>query len=261
MNSRSQCIEKLVILEQELFTGVVTIIGYDDRRWNIYIYQGMLLWVEGGFHVYRFWQRHLSQICPQNSSDLFEKERTAGNSTTDYYFINTLSKQKLASRKQINQLITQKLEETFFDIFQVENKHRLKITHQIQSAHSLLKKDFNLTLQTVSISELLLKVYAAWSTWAGKGLSSCSPNLAPLLKQDTKIDQQVSSLIFNNMQRMLNGQKTLRDLALQMNKSVFDVTCALVPYFFKGYIRLIEIPDLPGVNLSSDSLSSAKIYG
>jgi hypothetical protein len=51
------------------------------------------------------------------------------------------------------------------------------------------------------------------------------------------------------MQRMLDGKNTLRDLATQMDKDVFDVACALVPYFFKGYIRLVEIPDLPGIDL------------
>jgi hypothetical protein len=250
MKVQSKLIEKLVVFEQDLFTGVITIIiNPNHQQWKIYLYQGMLIWAEGGFHAYRFWQRHFNLICPHANIKLFEQEKITSNSTTDYYFINTLLKQKLVSREQVNYLIQQRSEEVLFDIFQTENKHNLDIYSQSQSAHSLLKNNFNLTLLPLVMYQLLSKVYAQWFVWEEKGLTSCSPNLAPMLKKDTKIDRQVSPIIFQNMKRMLNGKQTLRDLALQMDKDVFDVTCALVPYFFKGYIRLLEIPDLPGVNL------------
>jgi hypothetical protein len=250
MKAQSKLIEKLIIFEQDLFTGVITIIlNSNYQQWKIYLYQGMLLWAEGGFHVYRFWQRHLNLICPHANIKLFEQERITSNSITDYYFINTLLKQKLVSREQINDLIKQRVENILFDIFQAENKYYLEFSSQSKSAHSLLKNDFNFTLSPLIMYQLLSKVYAQWFIWEEKGLTSCSPNLAPILRKDTKIERQVSPIILKNMQRMLNGKQTLRDLALQMNKDVFDVTCALVPYFFKGYIRLLEIPDLPGVNL------------
>ena len=251
MNSHSKLIEELVVLEQELFTGVVTVSTPEIKQWKIYLYQGMLLWAEGGSHGYRFWQRYLNLLCPHANIRLFEQERIVSHSTTDYYFISTLLKQKLASRKKIKLLIQTRIENILFDIFQVENQKDITISSESKSAHSLLKKNFNLTLSNFRIYQLLSKAYDRWSTWAGKGLTSCSPNLAPVLKEGTKIDQQVSPIIFKNMKRMLNGKKTLRDLAIQMDKDVFEITCALVPYFFKGYIRLIEVPDLPGVDLSS----------
>lgn len=258
MNAHSHLIEKLVILEQDLFTGVITIVIPDHKEWKIYLYQGILIWAEGGCHVYRFWQRHLNVICPEVHINLFERERISSNSTTDYYFINALLKQKLATRENINSLVQQKIENILFDLFQLEPKFALLINSQNKSAHSLLKNNFNLTLSPLATYQILSQVYAQWSTWEAKGLSSCSPNLAPILKKDTNIDQQVPPIIFHNMKRMLNGKKTLRDLSLQMNKDVFEVTCALIPYFFKGYIRLLEIPDLPGVNLPF-SISNLKI--
>ena len=250
MNSHSKFIEKLIILEQELFTGVVIISTLENKQWKIYFYQGMLLWAEGGSHAYRFWQRYLNLLCPQADIKLFEQERIISNSSTDYYFISTLLNHKLASRQKVKLLIQTRIENILFDIFQVENKQSINIKSEAKSAYSLLKKNFNLTLSNFTVYQLLSKTYEKWSTWAGKGLTSCSPNLAPVLKKDTKIDQQVSPVIFKNMQRMLNGKKTLRDLAIQMDKDVFEITCALVPYFFKGYIKLVEVPDFPGVKLS-----------
>lgn len=249
MNSQSQFIEKLIVLEQELFTGLVTVITPDDLQWNIYLYRGMLLWGEGGSHVYRFWQRHLNLLCPQGNIELFEQERIRSNSNTDYYLVTTLLKQKLATREQITSLIETKFNKIFFDIFQIEHKQTLSITSKPLSAHSLLKNNFNFTLSLLAVHLLLSKAYDKWSIWKGKGLAACSPNLAPLLKKDSNIDRQVSPIILQNMQRMLNGKNTLRDLAVQMDKDVFELTCALVPYFFKGYIKLVEIPDLPGIDL------------
>ncbi|VEP18735.1 conserved hypothetical protein [Hyella patelloides LEGE 07179] len=249
MNAHSKLIEKLVILELKLFTGTTTIITPDNKQWIIYLYQGMLLWAEGGSHVYRFWQRHLNYICPQANITLFEKERIKTNSSTDYYFINTLLKEKLASRKETKYLIEQRLENVLFDIFQAEHRQKLKINSQPKSAYSLLKKNLNLTLTPIATYQLSSKAYDKWSIWAGKGLTSCSPNLAPLLKKENQISQQISPIMLQNMKRMLNGKNTIRDLALQMDKDFFDVTCALVPYFFKGYVKFLEIPDLPAVNL------------
>ena len=249
MNSQSQLIEKLIVLEEELFTGLITVITPDDKQWNIYLYRGMLLWAEGGSHVYRFWQRHLNIICPQGNIALFDRERVRSNSNTDYYLITTLLKQKLATREQIASLIETRLTNIFFDIFQSEHEQTLLIISQSKSAHSLLKNNFNLTLSLLTVHLQLSKAYGKWSIWKEKGLASCSPNLAPLLKKDSNLNRQVSPLIYQNMQRMLDGKNTLRDLAMQMDKDVFDVACALVPYFFKGYIRLVEIPDLPGIDL------------
>ena len=249
MNSQSQLIEKLIVLEQELFTGRVTILTPEDKQWYIYLYQGMLLWGEGGSHVYRFWQRHLNRLCPQGNIKLFEQARIKSNSNSDYYLINTLIEHKLATREQVSSLIETRFKVIFFDLLQTEHQQPLSITNKSQSAHSLLKKNFKLNLSLLAVHLILSQAYDKWSIWKEKGLASCSPNLAPLLKKNSNLNRQVSPIIFQNMQRMLDGKNTLRDLANKMDREVFDITCALVPYFFKGYIRLVEIPDFPGITL------------
>lgn len=250
MNACSKLIEELINLEQKLFSGVATIIASDRKQWKIYFYRGMLIWAEGGSHVYRFWQRYLYRICPQADVELFDREKIYSNSITDYYFINTLIKNKLATRKQIYHLIEQKIVNIFFDIFQVENKQTIKIEVKDKSAHNLLKENFNLTLPPLEIYQLLSKAYRQWIVWQSKGLASCSPNLAPVLKKEIT-NSQIPPIIWTNMKRTLDGQRTLRDLALQTNKDVFQLTRSLIPYFLKGYIRLVEIPDLTEINLRS----------
>ncbi|MEL6502611.1 MAG: response regulator, partial [Cyanobacteria bacterium J06623_1] len=65
-----------------------------------------------------------------------------------------------------------------------------------------------------------------------------------LLNRYQDLQTQLPDIIYANMSRLLNGKRTLRDLAVRMDKNVLDVTCGIVPYFFKGYLRLLEIADL-----------------
>ena len=248
----SQLIKNLASFKEEKFTGVVTITSLRDRQWKVYFYLGMLLWTEGGSHTFRFWQRHFKLLCPQATMKYFDHNNIYSQYSCDYYLIDLLLKKKLANRELIIPLIKQRIREVFFDILQEEhlqqeNQKQLTISSHSTSAHNLLKSGFNLSLSPLDTLVLLSKAQEDWETWVGKGLASCSPNRAPILKVDEELRMQVPTIIFQNMVRLLDGENTLRDLAIKMNKNVFEVTCGLVPYFFKGYIKLVEIPDLPGI--------------
>ena len=247
----SQLIKNLASFKEEKFTGVVTITSLRNRKWQVYFYLGMLLWAEGGSHTFRFWKRQIKTLCPQAKVKYFDKNNIDSQYSCDYYLIDILLKKKLTNRELIINLIEQKIRENFFDILQEEHsqKQQLKISSNSISAHNLLKSGFNLSLSPLNTSIVLADAQKDWELWLGKGLASCSPNRAPILKDYEELEAQVPPIIFQNMVRLLNGKNSLRDLAIKMNKSVFEVTCGLIPYFFKGYIKLIEIPDLPGISI------------
>ncbi len=248
----SQLIKNLASFKEEKFTGVVTITSLRERQWKIYFYLGMLLWTEGGSHTFRFWQRAFKRLCPEAKTEYFDQNNIHSQYSCDYYLINILLTKKLADRESILNLIEQRIRDVFFDILQEEHlqqqkQQQLTISNNSLSAHNLLKSGFNLSLSPLDTLVLLSNSQQEWENWLGKGLASCSPNRAPILKEHEELRSQVPAIIFQNMVRLLDGKHTLRDLAIQMNKNVFEVTCGLVPYFFKGYIKLVEIPDLPGL--------------
>jgi len=250
----SQLIKNLASFKREKFTGVVTITSLRDRQWEVYFYLGMLLWTEGGSHTFRFWQRQFQLLCPQANMKYFDQNNIYSQYSSDYHLIDILLKKKLTDRESIINLIEQKSKEVFFDLLQEEHLQRvhqkqLKISDRSISAHNLLKSGFNLSLSPLNTVVVLSEVKEDWDIWLGKGLASCSPNRAPILKDYEELKNQVPKIIFQNMVRLLDGEHTLRDLAVSMNKSVFEVTCGLIPYFFKGYIKLVEVPDLPGLSI------------
>jgi chemotaxis family two-component system response regulator PixG len=75
-------------------------------------------------------------------------------------------------------------------------------------------------------------------------MTDCYPNRAPVINQPEQLQQQVSPTVYQNLTKLLDGQRTLRDLALAMNRGVKEVTYSLLPYIQAGLVELIEIPDL-----------------
>ncbi len=243
MNLNSPLISKLASLHDTQFTGIITVTTKNTESWNIYLYLGKLLWTESTIHRNRFWQRNLSKLCPQLASKKYQFKTINTSCISDYYLINVLLGDKLVTREKILELIDCCIKDNFFEILQYEFKHSINFAVQCHSPLFLLKSGFNLSLQPLKTLDLVAKAEQNWLNWLNKGLGSCSPNLAPLIKNNQDLEKQLSPIIFKNMTRLLNGKNTLRDLAVKMDKHVLEVTLGLIPYFFKGYLRLLEIPD------------------
>lgn len=243
-------IEKLIVFEIDQFTGLVTIMSSRVQQWNLYFYKGILLWAEGGTHGYRFWQRHLFTLRSPATARLIDRERRIQNNNSDYYFIRALSKHDLITRTEIRSLIKLRIKNILFDIFQLSESEELEVSSKLQSSYQALKNNFNLALNDWKFRDLIVEAYKHWFNWQKEGLSLYSPNLAPVLCLNTNLSRQVSPLSFRNMQIMFNGTNTLRDVSVQMDRDVVSVIQALVPFLKRGYVQLLEVPDLSITNLA-----------
>jgi hypothetical protein len=258
----SPLIEKLYALQQEneKLTGILRIKSSDQKNWQLYFCLGKLIWADGGFHIYRSWRRYLKQFCPQiNINQITLRDKTEPQHP-HYHLLTILLMRKLIKTEQIKALISQKSQEIIFDILQVENKQILEYTYEPKSSHLLLKEGFSLSLALDDFEAIVMRTQLAWFKWLGKGLAACSPNLAPSPKNTERLCQETPQIIYQNMIRLLDGKQTLRDLALRMNIDVFELTCALMPYFFKGYVRLAEIQDISPMVIHCGSSSSSLVF-
>lgn len=246
----NKLVERLIVFEINQFTGVVTIASSGAQKWDMYFYKGMLVWAEGGTHGYRFWQRHLSSISSQTNIRLIERERRIQTNSSDYYFIRALSKHKLLPRKELRSLIKLRIKDVLFDIFQSSEQKDLLVNSKAQSSYQALKSNFNLALNDWKFRDLLGDTYQNWLNWQKYGLSLYSPNLAPVLRLNPNLSRQVSPLSLRNMQIMFNGNNTLRDVAVQMDRDVLDLAQALIPFLKRDYVQLLEVPDLTVTKLS-----------
>jgi chemotaxis family two-component system response regulator PixG len=93
-------------------------------------------------------------------------------------------------------------------------------------------------LSAKEIQAVLTNTTQMQQKWQAAGLAHLSPTLAPTLRQGA------SSQALPVSDNYLNGEFTLWDIALQLEKSVTEVTRSLFPLVEKGILQFQEIPDL-----------------
>lgn len=102
--------------------------------------------------------------------------------------------------------------------------------------------DAPISLTSIDLS--LTTTEESWHSWSQTGLARFSPNLAPILRQPKQLQKIVSPAAYENFVKLINGKRTLRDLALKMKQDVLSLSHYLLRYVLVGIIELIEIPDL-----------------
>jgi chemotaxis family two-component system response regulator PixG len=85
-----------------------------------------------------------------------------------------------------------------------------------------------------------------WQDWQESGLTAYSPNHAPVLRQPDILKQQISSKAFATLSKVVNGQRTLRDVAVLMRQDILRLGRSLLPLIEQQLVQLIEVGDREG---------------
>ena len=209
------------------------ILHNDTVVWNLHLVQGKLLYALDKLHPVRRWDRALKQHCPNWRWNIEYSQL----SDTQYWECQLLTQgfnQKRLSPLQAKLAIRTVLQECLFEV----------------SSYTDLNSDWKPSQRTISIfyqlAALSAKEIQAVLTnatqmqhkWQAAGLAHLSPTLAPILQQGA------NSQALPVSDNYLNGEFTLWDIALQLEKSVTEVTRSLFPLVEKGILQFQEIPDL-----------------
>lgn len=234
-HSTNTLADKFGSLKSAQFTGKFLIKAASDQEWIFYLHQGRIVYATGGSNSVRRWQRHLARFCPQIQlnqqnlpAEIFARE------AWDYLVFGLWLKQQQMSREQAAQIVQESVTEVLFDILQAG-----QINYQTQPENPI---PFQLLL--IEFEQALSQAQKLWQAWQAANLTNFLPNRTPIIKQRETL-QQKTSPAYQQLTTLLNGQRTLRDLALQMKRQAADVTLSLLPYIQAGMVELVDIPDLP----------------
>ena len=210
------------------------ILHNDTVVWNLHLVRGKLLYATDKIHPVRRWNRALKQQCPNwnwsvDSSELLDNESWQGQLLTQGF------NQKQLSLIQAKLVIRNVVQECLFELSNCTD---------LNSDWKPSQKTTSVFYQTVALSSkeiqtLLNNTVQMEQKWQAAGLDHLSPTLAPTLRQGA--DPQLLPVAGS----YLNGQFTLWDIALQLHKSVAEVTRSLIPSVEKGILQFQEISDLP----------------
>ncbi|HEY9596957.1 MAG TPA: response regulator [Cyanophyceae cyanobacterium] len=238
----SKQIRFLESLKKLRFSGELGLTSPQGERWNFYLYLGSIIYATGGIHPMRRWQRNLATYCPQLSTNSLagQKNLTQINSTScsicwEYQLLYLWVEQQKISLEQVTKLIQAAILEVLFDVAQ-----GMRATYQIKQDKSLSKP-----LVLIDVEQAIARAQNLWQAWQQENLINYSPNSAPVIKQPAHLKNRTSPQAYQTLTHLLNGKRTLRDVALLMKRDVLQVTRSLLAFLQSGLIELVTIPDLP----------------
>lgn len=236
-------ISKFTALKQERFSGQLVLKSLREQSWAFYLFLGRILYATGGSHPVRRWRRNLIAHCPKIAFEQLKLENNISSERTtefniswEYQLLYSGVEQQLFTRETAAKMIGNIVAEVLFDVTQAR-----QVTYQAEPENSSYPQ-----LVLLDPVQVITEVQLLWQTWERAKIANWSPNLAPAIKQPEQLQQQVSASVYQNLTKLLDGQRTLRDLAVVMKRDVVEVTCSLLPYIQSGLVELIDIPDLPG---------------
>lgn len=225
------------------FSGqLVWIAPNKEEKWKFYFWLGRIMYATGGTHPVRRWTRNLAAYCPQIRVDITEVQDAlcklnpdAFTTSWEYELLNLWVEQQKITQSKVEKVIQSILEEVLFDLSQDK-----ALTYQIKEEHSISKP-----LALIDEKQGIAEVQQLWQTLWNAKLTGYSLEKAPIIKQPKQLQERTPVKVYQALSQLLDGEHTLRDLAVKMKRDVVQVTRLLLPYISSGLVELISIPDLP----------------
>ncbi|MCL1468635.1 response regulator [Argonema galeatum] len=241
MSTFSKLAQNIALLSQKRATGE-WLLHSSDTLWKLYFYQGGLLYATGGFHRCRRWQRALKQHCP----DFVPEGASLDDEPWESQRLNLGVTQKQLSITQAKAVIRTTGQEVLFFLA----CHPVTSSRWSPSKQSHSEIFLSLPLSSADIEQILKKVEQLWQQWQNAGLANIFPEQAPVWKQPPQEKNW-------SLEKLLNGDNTLWDIAYQLKRPVTTVTLSLLPLIRRDAVELKEVPDL-SLPLSKKSAATSK---
>ncbi|MDB9313737.1 response regulator [Spirulina sp. CS-785/01] len=253
--------EQLLSYSHNKFTGKLSLQLVTGEQWELYFSLGRLVWATGGFHPVRRWLRQLWRCCPDISPSQLNLRRSDRWECWDYQVLAVLIQRQLSPTKAVVAAMLGMITEVLFDISQtweltsrkkkLQRNPKSRHTHKplyrltpypgVRPSHSSILPQSS----TWSLEAAFLQIELVWEQWSQATLYKYSPNFAPVITDPSQLQEYAPEATYQNLRKLLNGQRTLRDVAILCEQDLLTVSCSLLPYIHRHLIQLTRIPDLP----------------
>ncbi len=266
--TRNKLFEQIRLSRQARFTGKLDIVAHQGLKWSLYFNLGSLIWVSGGTHSNRRWHRIISHNFSQISFEEFRWRPTDSFECWDYHVVAVLVKRHIIEWECMIKVLEEITQEILFDIFQylevysiyqlASHKHKQEgELPQLSFMQGFTEKIHIVYWPSVRPSEdailpparvlpldsIILRVEDLWQAWLKAGLKFFSPNLVPVVQDSSSLRKQTSASTYKKLLKLVNGKRTLREIAWIIKKDILQLTSWLLPFVQKKSMKLILIKD------------------
>ena len=229
-------------LQEAQISGQLTFTDpIQGNEWHLYLYLGSLVYATGGIHPIRRWQRNLIANLPQIpfqlsnlQEELTEREADLNNNIWEYEQLSHWVEQQIITPQQGKNAVLFVLGETFFDLTQAKQVICRLNQNTILSPQ----------IEPIEPQEIINSIQQIWQTWEETKVADRKPDFAPVILQPKELQEKTSISAYQSLCKLLNGNRTLRDLSVQLKTSPLQVVCSLLPYIQSGIFGLVAVPDL-----------------
>ncbi len=248
-------VKTLTGLKQEQFSGNLLVKSPAsettlEQEWNFCLFLGRILYATGGNHPVRRWQRNLLVQCPQ--LDIGQLKQLLVNvshsaslsavTSWEYQLLHLGVERQQISREQAAKTIAGIVSEVLFDTSQAA-----QVSFQIKPEHISVP----VQLALLDPGLVLAEVQQQWQLWQKANVSDRSANLAPTIAHLDQLQKQVSAPVYQNLVKLLDGHRTLRELGVVMKRETAQVTSSLLPFLKSGIVELVDLADFPAPAIPS----------
>ncbi|NJL45930.1 MAG: hypothetical protein HC922_09925 [Leptolyngbyaceae cyanobacterium SM2_3_12] len=233
------------VLKRLNFSGQLTWTNPQGQQWILFFNLGQVIYGTGGVHPTRQWYRQVQAYLPDLDLSYEALQQSVASCPShgwpncwDYQLLHHWLTQGQLSPQVFHNISAKIMADILFDVVQADNI-KYQLIRQTPRNHSQVPIYLN-------EAELLPWVTELWEAWLEADLESYSPNLAPIVQHPEPIQAEVSPRVYQTLMQLLDGQRSLRDLAVKLGQDVLNLTQVLRPYLRAGWISLIELEDFPG---------------
>ncbi len=225
-----------------------------NNNWSFYFKKGSIVWASSNNHRFRRVYRLINKFCPELDCYKTRLREQEISELWEFLFINVLYKRKQIDKSQASEIIQAIIKEVLFDCYIVkEQKCQVKVIFEIkgnQMGAILNSSLFNNPITSLDYSKVSYRIESLVSNWENSKIADYSPNLAPVIQDIDKLKKAVDDFdLYQKIFLFIDGEKTIRDLALSSKQDLVTVANYLSPHIKSKAIALQEIPDRQLPNL------------
>lgn len=238
-------ITQLSQIEQQLFSGHVLLKSPQGLEWHLYLYLGRILYATGGTHPIRRWVRNstiaeVDSISAENLqtrirslTDISALTHAEMNSCWEYYLLINWAKQGRISRTALVKQIQSTIVEVLFDILQA-----VEVEWEVVN-----RTELNPQLTLINFDRALAGAKQQQQQWEKSQLIDILPDSAIEIFAIDQFRRLVSEAAYSSLKSILNGQFSIREIAVKTRKSPVAIGCSFLPHIQSGHLRLVRVPD------------------
>jgi two-component system, chemotaxis family, response regulator PixG len=242
-------------IKSQSFSGNLVVKVETNPSWIFSFRLGRLGWVNGGIEPISCWQRNLTLARLDLPPEKLANINNPNKALLDSHMLAELLVEELIDRQKCADLVASMTIENLFDIIQFSQHSGNRLSYQLTQTGAG-NSQLSLVLPLLEIEPILTRSIQTWQEWSNVGLAAYAPSLFAIVSKSLDVSQLVDNPDLHHTVLAIDGNRSLRSLAVNNRQSVLNLTSTLLPLLRSGFVNLSTQPKSRIARANSSETSS-----